>query len=61
MPVENSLEYCLRLKEIGTETELHIFPTGEHGLGLADDPLHKNEYVSKWSELLLAWLKEKDR
>lgn len=59
--VENSLEYCLRLKEVGTETELHIFPMGEHGLGLADDPSRKNEYVSKWSELLLAWLKEKER
>ena len=50
--VINSLEYAERLRHVNVSTELHIFPEGRHGLGLAsDDP-----YVSMWSELLIRWL-----
>lgn len=57
VPVENSLDYASRLVEIGTEVELHIYPTGEHGLGLANELV----YVSDWSRLLLKWLERKDK
>lgn len=50
--VINSLEYAERLQRIGTDTELHIFPYGYHGLGLAK----KDEYVSEWTNLLVRWL-----
>ena len=54
--VINSLEYVKRLKEQGVKTELHIFPDGGHGQGLAlsEDKCHR--YNAKWTELLLNWL-----
>jgi len=54
--VINSLEYAKRLKRINTATELHIFPFGEHGLGLSEN----NAYVSQWKNLLLRWLELND-
>jgi len=50
------LEYAKRLKRINTATELHIFPFGEHGLGLSEN----NAYVSQWKNLLLRWLELND-
>ncbi len=50
--VINSLEYAEKLKRINTDTELHVFPHGPHGLGLAQN----NEYVSEWTKLLMRWL-----
>ncbi len=50
--VKNSLLYAERLKEVHTETELHIFPRGNHGMGLAEELPH----VAQWSKLLLKWL-----
>lgn len=54
--VLNSIDYAKKLKEVGVETEMHIFPRGGHGMGLAigDTPVHKN--VSQWADLLLNWL-----
>lgn len=60
VPVENSLEYVLSLKKAGTEAELHIYPCGEHGLGLATGSDADSRYVSAWSDALLKWLKRKD-
>lgn len=50
--VINSLKYAERLKNAGVETELHVFPKGDHGLGLAEDFPH----VAQWKQLLLNWL-----
>lgn len=50
--VINSLEYAKRLKRINTNTEVHVFPYGEHGLGLAQN----DEYVGEWTRLLFRWL-----
>lgn len=33
-------------------TELHIYPRGDHGLGLAPNDPH----VAQWSQALLRWL-----
>jgi acetyl esterase/lipase len=50
--VENSLEYLSALTRCGVECELHVFPNGAHGLGLAEN----NPHVKKWPCLLHAWL-----
>ena len=52
VPVKNSLRYGERLREVGVPFELHVFPTGHHGLGLARDV----EGVNQWPELLKGWL-----
>lgn len=50
--VINSLDYAKRLRMVGVDTEMHIFPNGTHGLGLAPG----NPYVGRWGELLIQWL-----
>lgn len=52
VPVANSLLYAQALSRENINFEMHIYPLGEHGLGLAPN----NEYVSKWSSDLVAWL-----
>lgn len=52
VPVLNSLRYAERLGEYGVPYELHVFPDGRHGLGLAEE----NPHVAVWSELLRKWL-----
>ena len=51
--VVNSIDYVKSLKKYNILTEFHIFPYGEHGLGLAE----KEEHTFKWSGLMLDWLK----
>ncbi len=63
--VINSLDYAKKLRALQIPTEMHIFPEGRHGLGLADgDPAYgrdtQNDYVARWSGLLLEWLKFND-
>lgn len=61
--VINSLEYAKSLKNNGVDAELHVFPHGRHGMGLADipDPSDTHgklsKHVSQWSGLLLNWLR----
>ena len=54
VPVENSLYYYQGLKKNGVPAEMHIYPTGGHGFGLA---LGKGALAS-WPSLMIAWLKE---
>jgi len=51
--VINSLDYAKRLREVNVPVEMHIYPEGRHGLGLADEVPH----VADWSARLIAWLK----
>lgn len=53
--VKNSLTYASALKDNGVSCEMHIFPNGPHGLGLA-----QNNSVGQWTELLKNWLKHFD-
>lgn len=53
VPVENSLLLAAAMSAQGVPFELHIFPAGRHGLGLADGIPD----VCQWSELLKTWLK----
>lgn len=52
----NSLKYGEKLRALGKQFEMHIFPDGPHGLGLANEYPH----VALWADLLKAWLKEKN-
>jgi acetyl esterase/lipase len=52
VPVENSLLFFEALHKAGVPGELHVFPHGRHGLGLAPgDPA-----VSQWPRLCAAWM-----
>ncbi|MCW8130666.1 MAG: alpha/beta hydrolase [Planctomycetota bacterium] len=53
VPVENALVFGIALRKAGVPYELHSFPHGRHGLGLAgDDPT-----VGAWTGLCERWLK----
>ncbi len=54
--VINSLDYARSLRNCGVATELHVFPDGYHGLGLATENNKTGKHVAKWSQLLLEWL-----
>ncbi|MCR5262503.1 MAG: prolyl oligopeptidase family serine peptidase, partial [Clostridiales bacterium] len=50
--VIHTYRYAAALRDHGIPHEVHIFPRGAHGLGLAqDDPS-----VGQWGGLLLGWL-----
>lgn len=49
----NSINYAKSLVNCGVPVELHIFPYGQHGVGVAT-----NKHSGQWKELLLNWLKE---
>lgn len=53
VPVENSLRFYEALKNNGVSAEMHIFPHGGHGFGLA---LGKGE-LETWTDLLVAWMR----
>lgn len=53
VPVQNSLMMATALREKNIPCELHIFPEGRHGLGLAPEHPH----VAQWASLLQNWLK----
>lgn len=50
--VQNALDYAKRLRKMQVPTELHIYPHGPHGLGLAPDYPH----VADWTNQLIRWL-----
>lgn len=54
VPVENSLMFCNSLSKFDIPFELHVFPEGNHGLGLA--PQHPE--VAVWADLSAIWLKK---
>lgn len=56
VPVENSLLFCTELSKYDIPFELHTFPKGNHGLGLAKN----NPEVAVWADLSATWLKNMD-
>ncbi len=50
--VRNSLEFASALKAHQVPFEMHIFPKGKHGLGLAQ--LYRD--VGKWPDLSVEWM-----
>lgn len=53
VPVHNSLNMAVALKQKNIPFELHVFPDGEHGLGLAQD----TPGADQWPTLLTKWLR----
>lgn len=52
VPVENSLRLALALKRQSVPFELHIFESGKHGLGLAQE----HSQAKAWTKLCERWL-----
>lgn len=52
VPEENTLLYAAALAGCNVPFEVHIYPCGDHGLGLA----HQEPYVAQWSSALEKWL-----
>lgn len=53
VPVQNSIDYYLACLKEGVPAELHVFPQGRHGLGLAKG----NEGARAWPALCADWLR----
>ncbi len=51
VPVENSINYYLALKEHGVNAEMHLYQDGGHGFGLGREGAH-----TQWAEALKNWL-----
>lgn len=54
VPVENSIDYFLACRQKNVPAELHVFPKGRHGVGLAKNV----PGASQWPGLCEQWLKE---
>lgn len=52
VPVENSLFYAAALRKHKVPFELHVYPTGPHGMGLASE----SAVVSDWTDRCGNWL-----
>lgn len=52
VPVENAIDYYLACRRHGVAAELHVFPEGRHGLGLASAVPGPHQ----WPELCRHWL-----
>ena len=50
--VKNSLIFAERMRDAGIPFELHVFPHGKHGLGLAPD--HAD--IRQWADLAADWV-----
>ena len=57
--VKGSYRYATRLSELGVPVEMHIYPIGDHGLGLAKGLYGSGteDYIQRWVEDLERWLK----
>ena len=53
VPCTDSVDYFKALRKFKTEATLHVYPTGSHGWGFADDFFFKRE----WTGELEAWLR----
>lgn len=54
VPVENSIDYYLALKNKGISVSLHCYPKGKHGWGFRDDFTYKRQ----WTAEMEKWLRE---
>ena len=60
VPVQNSLFFAQACAQHGVPAELHVFPHGAHGIGLANLPGKENPHCAQWAKLAENWLKELD-
>ena len=59
VPVENSLVFYQALIRKGIAAEMHLYPVGGHGFGLAPD--FRGQTVGAWPQRCVEWLKMQDR
>lgn len=65
VPVENSLMFAGALQQAGVNFEMHIFPYGNHGLGLGTketdtkDGTHFQPEVAVWPDLFAKWVENR--
>ena len=62
VPVENSLVFAQSMKKHNVPFELHIFPSGVHGLSLCDERTGNtdeliNPEAGRWVKLCMDWFK----
>ncbi len=55
VPVENSLLFAAELSKHKVPFEMHVYPYGDHGLGLGD--CRGVPYVSSWMELCVKFIR----
>ena len=55
----NTYRYASKLKDLSVPVEMHIYPEGAHGLGLAEHGgrIAATPHVKSWSRLLVRWLR----
>lgn len=64
VPAENSILFFMALKNAGVPTEMHIYPWGGHGLGLANYETQNymgygvQEECQSWIKLVEIWMKQ---
>ncbi len=63
IPVESSMLFAKALRENNIPFELHVYPTGGHGLALANEESkmyeadkYVNKHVQSWIELCARWI-----
>ncbi len=56
VPVENSYLYAMALQKHGIPHELHVYPKGNHGLGLATLWTRRHPHVGQWRQACESWL-----
>lgn len=54
VPVANSEKFAEAMKEAGVDCELHIYPYGAHGLGMAEN----NDPAKEWFPACVKWLQK---
>ena len=52
VPAEQSVDYALALKAAGVPVELHLYASGPHGVGMAQD----RPSLRSWPGLMVDWL-----
>jgi acetyl esterase/lipase len=56
--VENSYEMAIALQKANRPHELHVFPKGDHGIGLASIDKRRQGAAEQWRTLAERWLRE---
>jgi dipeptidyl aminopeptidase/acylaminoacyl peptidase len=56
VPVENSYLYAMALNKHKIPHELHVYPYGAHGLGLAMLDYRRDPHISQWRTACEKWL-----
>jgi len=56
VPVENSYLYAMALRKHRVPHELHVYPEGRHGLGLATLWNRRDDHVGQWRDACEKWL-----